>query len=435
MLLRGGLGVHSAPSREARSSLPAHADDPLPARPSAHAERAVGSLSTRNNELRRISVQWGTVDAVSVTPTPAATHAERRPKVLSAMSGGVDSSLAASLLHEQGFEVVGSMLRFWPDDRPKGAFDLCCSPQAAYDARRVADTIDIPFYLLDFRDQFKEIVIDPFVPGYAAGETPNPCVWCNRHIKFGAFVKRAQALGCDFMATGHFVRRVDGPNGVELHRGRDDDKDQTYFLWALPRDILKYLLFPLGELSKSEVRAQAAARDLRTADKKSSSGLCFIPDTVQAYLAERAKAVPGPVIDASQDGAVVGEHRGVMFYTIGQKRGLGLWHSHLERFVLDLRAADNTVVVGPKEMCHWSGLSVDRMNLLLEPDMVPRRVSAQVRYRQDPEPATLTFEGEGFRLDFDEPQFAVTVGQSAVIYEGERLLGGGVIRQRHVPAA
>lgn len=364
-------------------------------------------------------------------PVPSPTDARPRPKVLSAMSGGVDSSLAASLLQEQGFEVVGSMLRFWPDDRPKGAFDLCCSPQAAYDARRVADTIDIPFYLLDFREQFQEIVIDPFVPGYQAGETPNPCVWCNRHIKFGAFVKRAQALGCEFMATGHFVRRVDGPAGVELHRGKDDDKDQTYFLWALPKDILKYLLFPLGELSKGEVRAQAAERGLRTAEKKSSSGLCFIPDTVQAYLAERAKARPGPVVDASQGFEVVGEHRGVMFYTIGQKKGLGLWRSHLERFVLDLRAEENTVVVGPKAMCNWSGLSAGRMNLLLEPEALPRRVSAQVRYRQTPEPATLTLEDDGFRLDFDEPQFAVTLGQSAVIYDGERLLGGGVIRQRH----
>ncbi len=371
------------------------------------------------------------MDAVSPSPNPPATVDTQQPKVLSAMSGGVDSSLAAALLQEQGFEVVGSMLRFWPDERPKGAFDLCCSPQAAYDARRVADTIDIPFYLLDFREQFQEIVIDPFLPGYEAGETPNPCVWCNRHIKFGAFVKRAQALGCDFMATGHYVRRVDGPSGVELHRGHDDDKDQTYFLWALPRDILKYLLFPLGELSKAEVRAEAARRGLRTAEKKSSSGLCFIPDTVKGYLEERAASKPGPVVDASQDYAVVGEHQGVMFYTIGQKRGLGLWKSHLERFVIELRAADNTVVVGPREMCFWSGLSAGRMNLLLEPDDVPKRVSAQIRYRQEPEPATLSFEGDGFRLDFDDPQFGVTLGQSAVLYDQERLLGGGVIRQRH----
>lgn len=353
-------------------------------------------------------------------------------KVLAAMSGGVDSSVATALLTEQGYEVVGSMLRFWPDDRPSGAFDLCCSPDAAYDARRVADTLEVPFYLLDFRDAFQQVVIDPFVPGYQAGETPNPCVWCNRHIKFGAFVERAQALGCEYMATGHFVRRVDGPGGPELHRGRDDDKDQTYFLWALPREILPYLLFPLGELTKAQVRAMAAERGLRTAEKKSSSGLCFVPTTVKDYLNEAADARPGPVVDAADGERVVGEHRGVMYYTVGQKRGLGLKSSHLERYVIELRAESNEVVVGTRDMCHWSGLTADRRNFLLPDGELPERVEAQVRYRQRPEPARLTLlEGDRFRLDFDDPQFAVAVGQSAVVYQGDRLLGGGVIRERH----
>lgn len=350
------------------------------------------------------------------------------------MSGGVDSSMATMLLRESGFEVVGTMARFWPDDCDDGAFELCCSPQAAYDARRVADRADVPFYLLDFRDRFQEIVVDPFVPSYEAGETPNPCVWCNRHIKFGAFVKRAQALGCDFMATGHYVRRVDGPDGVELHRGVDDDKDQTYFLWALPREILPYLLFPLGELSKREVRALAAQRGLATAEKPSSSGLCFISGTVKGYLEEASRQRPGPVVDASQDYAVVGEHRGVQFYTIGQKRGLGLVKSHVERYVIDLRPEDNTVVVGPKAMCYWGGVEADRSNFLLEAPTLPERLQAQVRYRQAPVPATLRPTPDGFRLDFDEPQFAVTVGQSAVFYDGDRLLGGGVIRRRLAPA-
>lgn len=346
------------------------------------------------------------------------------------MSGGVDSSVATALLREGGFEVVGTMARFWPDDCPSGAFDLCCSPEAAYDARRVADAVDVPFYLLDFRERFQEIVVDPFAPSYEAGETPNPCVWCNRHIKFGAFIERAMVLGCDFLATGHYVRRVDGPNGVELHRGRDDDKDQTYFLWALPRDILPYLLFPLGELSKREVRALAAERGLLTAEKKSSSGLCFVPDTVRGYLQDTSRERPGPVVDASLGGDVVGEHRGVQFYTIGQKKGLGLWKSHLERYVVDLRPEEDTVVVGPKELCYWSGLTADRVNFLADEDHLPRQLQAQVRYRQAPVPATLAATDDGFRLDFEEPQFAVTVGQSAVLYDGDRLLGGGVIRRR-----
>jgi tRNA-uridine 2-sulfurtransferase len=354
-----------------------------------------------------------------------------RPKVLAAMSGGVDSSVATALLAEQGFEVVGAMLRFWPDDRPEGAFDVCCSPEAAFDARRMADRIDVPFYLLDAREAFERVVVDPFLPSYEAGRTPNPCVWCNREIKFGDFVRRAQRIGCEFMATGHYVRRVDGPRGVELHRGRDDDKDQTYFLWALPRAILPYLLFPLGEMTKEQVRREAVARGLSVAWKRSSSGLCFIPDTVGAYLRERSAARPGPVVDASRGREVVGEHAGIAFYTIGQKRGLGLWRSHLERFVIDLEHDTNTVVVGTREMCHWRELEAERANFLAADDELPARVMAQVRYRQAPVPATLERHGdERFGLRFDEPQFAVTLGQSAVIYAGDRLLGGGVIVRR-----
>lgn len=347
------------------------------------------------------------------------------------MSGGVDSSVATSLLLEQGHEVVGSMMRFWPDDRPAGAFDLCCSPNAAYDARRVADSIEVPFYMLDFRDKFESIVIDPFVPSYEQGETPNPCVWCNREIKFGAFVKKAQMLGCDYMATGHYVRRVDGSGGVELHRGRDDSKDQTYFLWALPKEILPHLLFPLGELTKAEVRMLAQERGFLTADKKSSSGLCFIASSVKNYLADYSEAKPGAILDAAQDYQKIGEHQGVQFYTIGQKTGLGLYHSHLERFVLELNAEDNTVIVGTRDMCYWNNLKANRGNFLCDLQDVPARVSAQTRYRQQAAPATIvSLDNEGFELHFDEPMFAVTVGQSAVLYDGDRLLGGGVIRER-----
>lgn len=346
------------------------------------------------------------------------------------MSGGVDSSVAAAMLQEQGFEVVGSMLRFWPDDREAGAFDLCCSPQAAYDARRIADGLEVPFYLLDAREAFDEIVVEPFVPSYLEGETPNPCVWCNREIKFGRFAARAQALGASFMATGHYVRRVEGPHGVELHRGRDDDKDQTYFLWALPRRVLPYLLFPLGEMTKAQVRETAAQRGFSTAYKKSSSGLCFVAESVQEHLSRHTEERPGPVVDASRDREVVGEHRGVQFYTVGQKRGLGLFKSHEPRFVIDLEPETNTVVVGPRDWCRWNELDAERVNLLCAEEELPERVEAQVRYRQAPEPATLTRTEEGIAVRFDDPQFAVTVGQSVVLYDGDRLLGGGVIRRR-----
>jgi tRNA-uridine 2-sulfurtransferase len=324
------------------------------------------------------------------------------------------------------------MLRFWPDEESGSAgFEVCCSPEAAFDARRIADRLDVPFYLLDAREDFERVVIDPFVPAYTRGETPNPCVWCNREIKFGAFAERARRLGCDFMATGHFVRRIDGPRGVELHRGRDDDKDQTYFLWALPRWVLPYLLFPLGELTKAQVREMAVERKLPVAWKPSSNGLCFIGASVEGYLAHHARAEPGPVVDIGKGNAVVGEHRGVPFYTIGQKRGLGLWKSHEPRWVVDLDAASNTVVVGPRDACTWMGLSARQANWLADPADLPARVQAQVRYRQRPEPATLEIDGEErFTLRFDAPQFAVTIGQSAVVYDGDRLLGGGVIDAR-----
>ena len=359
------------------------------------------------------------------------TLSQTKPKVLCAMSGGVDSSVATSLLKEQGFEVIGSMMRFWPDDRPTGAFDLCCSPEAAYDARRIADKIDIPFYLLDYRDKFDEIVVDPFIPSYQAGKTPNPCVWCNREIKFGSFVKKAQMLGCDFMATGHYVRRIEGRDGIELHRGDDDGKDQTYFLWALPREILKYILFPLGELSKNEVRKLAAERNFSVADKKSSSGLCFITSSVRDYLNDFSEENPGPIYDASDGFKQIGTHKGIQFYTIGQRKGLGLYHSHLVRFVLDLRPEDNSVIVGSREQCQWQELKATKANFLTDFDTLPRRVMAQTRYRQKPVPATLELNSaDSFSLRFDEPVFAVTLGQSTVIYEGNRLLGGGVIENR-----
>lgn len=347
------------------------------------------------------------------------------------MSGGVDSSVAAALLTERGYRVTGVMLRFWPDDCPTGAFAVCCSPEAAYDARRVADALEVPFYLLDAREQFSEVVIAPFVPTYTRGETPNPCVWCNRHIKFGSLISKAEMLGCRYLATGHYVRRVDGPHGVELHRGDDDERDQTYFLWALRRELLPRLLFPLGDLTKAQVRDLAAAWGFTAATKPSSHGLCFIPTTVKAYLEEHSAARPGPVLDAADGFREIGRHQGVQFYTIGQRKGLGLYKSHLERYVIELRGEDNVVVVGTREQCHWRGLVAERSNFLLEPGELPTRVLAQIRYRQRPVPARLELQGDDrFILHFEKPQFAVTPGQSAVLYHGSRLLGGGVITER-----
>jgi tRNA-specific 2-thiouridylase len=370
---------------------------------------------------------------VKCTMVDTNVHSNREskpPRVLSAMSGGVDSSVATALLSEQGFEVIGSMLRFWSDDRPADAFNLCCSPEAAYDARRIADRLEVPFYLLDHRKEFDEIVVEPFVPTYLRGETPNPCVWCNRFIKFGSLIQKARMLDCEFMATGHYVRRIEGFGGPELHRGFDRGKDQTYFLWALPREILTYLLFPLGELNKTTVRKLARERGLETAEKPGSSGLCFVTDSVRRYLDAETEPNPGPVIDA-ESGDVVGEHKGIQYYTIGQKRHLGLYQSHLSRYVLGFAKEGNAVFVGTREMCRWDYLEARQANYLIDVEALPRRVMAQVRYRQSPLPATIVRRWpEGFELRFDEPVFAVTIGQSAVLYEGDRLLGGGVITLR-----
>ena len=347
------------------------------------------------------------------------------------MSGGVDSSVAALRLRSCGYQVTGAMFRFWPDDRPSGAFDLCCSPDAAHDARRVADAIDIRFYLFDAREPFDDIVIQPFVPSYERGETPNPCVWCNRDIKFGLLFSKARMLDCDYIATGHYVRRVDVPGGVELHRGKDDNRDQSYFLWALPKGVLPHLLFPLGDDTKERVRQEAMMHGLLSCDKPSSHGLCFISGSVRDYLKEHSTRSPGPVLDATDHYRRIGEHDGVQYYTIGQRKGLGLYKSHLERFVLEVRPEDNAVIVGNRDMCQFNELEAGRANFLICADRLPERILVQTRYRQPPVPATLAdVDGDRFRVSFDEPVFAIAPGQSAVLYEGSRLLGGGVIDQR-----
>ena len=347
--------------------------------------------------------------------------------VLVAMSGGVDSSVAAHLLKEAGYEVVGAMMRFWPDLPPPSleggrgrAWESCCTPDAAYEARRVADLLGIPFYLLDYREVFEEAIIAPFLEDYARGRTPNPCARCNTFVKFGALLKQARRLGLDHVATGHYVRR----EGEALLRGLDREKDQSYFLWGTPKEALPHLLFPVGHLTKKEVRQIAQEAGLPTAKKPESQNLCFVAGDLKGFLKERLSPRPGPLVDVLT-GEVVGEHQGASLYTLGQRKGLGLWKTHLERYVVGLDVERNVVYVGPKEAALFGGMEAEGENLLAE---LPEEVEVQVRYRMSPVKAVVESLNP-LRLRFLTPVFAVTPGQSAVFYRGERLLGGAVIKK------
>ncbi len=372
--------------------------------------------------------------AHAATASNLASHSSKR--VLCAMSGGVDSSVSAALLKEQGYQVVGAMMRFWPDNKRTDTFDSCCSPDAAYEARRVAEQVGVPFYLLDYREQFQRHIMQPFIEEYAAGRTPNPCVNCNTKVKFDELVKKAKMLGCDYVATGHYVKRVEQADGtVSFHRGDDPRKDQTYFLWGTPREALPYILFPVGEMEKPRVRELAAEYGLLTAQKPESQNICFIPTTVQAFVSEFVPQVAGYMRDI-HTGEVLGEHLGTQFFTLGQKKGLGLYHSNLVRHVVHIDTASNTVWVGEYQDCLWPGVRAEQPNYLVDLADLPRELEVQVRYRTAPVRARVLHADErGFELEFAEPQFAVAPGQSAVLYDGPRLLGGGVIadHKRELP--
>lgn len=351
-----------------------------------------------------------------------------KPLVLVGVSGGVDSSVAAALLQEQGYRVRGVMLDLWRESEQCRADPENC-PAAS--AARVADQLGIEFELRDWKSEFRRRIVDDFTTAYARGQTPNPCVRCNAEIKFAALLQLADEYGASYVASGHYVRRLLGSE-VELHRG-EARKDQTYFLWRLKRQSLPRILFPLGDLTKDAVRRRAAELGLASAGRAESQNVCFIPGSLREFLAPRLESRPGPLVDV-ETGETIGEHAGAAFYTVGQRKGLGLWKSHLERYVVEVRPQSNEVVVGPRRAVMHGGLEAGELNLLTED--LQGEVEAVVRYRARPVKARveeLDAAAGRLRLRFAEPQFAVTPGQSVALYRGTRLLGGAVI-ERALPA-
>jgi tRNA-uridine 2-sulfurtransferase len=354
-------------------------------------------------------------------------------KVLVAMSGGVDSSVAAALLVNEGHTVIGATMKTFCYTGENSTGRTCCGLDGILDARRVAASLDMPHYVFDMEESFGRAVIDDFVSEYAAGRTPNPCVRCNSNTKIPDLLRRARLLGCDAIATGHYARAVrNEEGGTRVLRGLDLDKDQTYFLWGVPRAVLPYLLFPVGALTKAEVREQARRLELATAEKPESQEICFVPTGDYAeFLGQRlggdhAALQPGPLVTPS--GAVVGEHGGYARYTVGQRKGLGGGHGRA-LFVLGVHPARNEVVVGSHDELLRTEVELGDLNWLQSPPQAGMVVKAQLRHRSRAADATVeAVSADRVALRLLEPQRAVTPGQSGVLYRGDVLIGGGRIR-------
>ncbi len=360
-----------------------------------------------------------------------------RGKVVVAMSGGVDSSLAAALLKEAGYEVIGVTLRLWPYQEPEGdveRFDTCCSPSAVDDARHVACQLGIPFYLLNYQKEFEKKVIEYFQEEYLAGRTPNPCIPCNSLLKFGSLLQRARGWGADFVATGHYARIE-----LNLEKGRfllkkaaDPSKDQTYFLYNLSQDQLRHILFPLGPIRKEETRKRANELGLRVAKKPDSQEICFIPgNDYKPFLRDRLAHRLQPGLIKDTEGEVLGEHPGVAFFTVGQRRGLRI-SGKRPLYVVRIDALKNEVIVGEeKEILAKAFLATEVNFIPFEGLWREQRALVKIRYHHHPAPAWLIpQDGDRVKVVFDYPQRAIASGQAAVFYDhddNELVLGGGKI--------
>jgi len=371
----------------------------------------------------------GRVNSLGFAKPPAET------RVVAAMSGGVDSSVVAAMLKAQGYDVIGITLQLYDHGAAIEKKGACCAGQDIHDARNVSDQIGIPHYVLDYESKFREQVMEDFADTYLAGSTPIPCIRCNQTVKFSDLLKTARDLGADCLATGHYIRRTDGDDGPELHRAADASRDQSYFLFATTAEQLDYLRFPLGYLPKTQVRELADQFNLPVASKPDSQDICFVPEGSYATVVEKLRPGAGRGGDIEHlDGRVLGQHNGVIHYTIGQRRGLGVATGD-PLYVVKIDAPNRRVIVGPREALMTSGLLLEELNWLGEGSLqaaadagVP--VLVRVRSTRPPVPARLGWSDGVPVIWFDDPEEGVARGQAAVLYDAEgstRILGGGFI--------
>lgn len=356
-------------------------------------------------------------------------------RVVVAMSGGVDSSVVAALLHEEGYEVIGVTLQLYDHGAAIEKKGACCAGQDIYDAKRVAEKLGFEHYVLNYESNFRDQVMEDFADSYMRGETPIPCVRCNQTVKFKDLLKMARDLGADCMATGHYIKRIDGPNGAELHRANDIGKDQSYFLFATTQEQLDFLRFPLGDVeSKEDVTRKHAERlELCVMNKPDSQDICFVPNGSYASVVEKLRpgaAKPGKIVHL--DGRTVGEHNGIIHYTIGQRRGLGIGGGVTENneplYVVGMNADENEVIVGPYKALARDKVYVQDTNWLVNVPADGISVNIKIRSNQSPSPARLYQGNDGkYFVTLDQPQFGISAGQAMVCYDDSRVIGGGWI--------